>query len=282
MLIKDKDILVEEKNQQSVSDKALDAQRRKESSTNMHEAWGDAFDYFLVGITSKYLEFRGRATRLEFWGFSVATLMVFFALAFLGKYIDVKMLPFYYLLSTSIPTLAVMARRIHDLNRSAFWHIGLEVVLLVLTVFFGSIPGLLALVWGIYLVVLLSKPSDLTDGIYGEPNEEDEIYGLDTAQIISKFRSLALIMLLIAIGFGVLEFDTWNRGMQQNLVVTEIMETLSNKGVERGFSEKEINLAMAEMRKTLKAIAGTEVFEEDINRYIEEALDSVKTEKAPN
>ena len=39
---------------------------------------------------------------------------------------------------------------------------------------------------------------------------------------------------------------------------------------------------MAEMRKTLKAIAGTEVFEEDINRYIEEALDSVKTEKAPN
>ena len=48
------------------------------------------------------------------------------------------------------------------------------------------------------------------------------------------------------------------------------------------FSEKEINLAMAEMRKTLKAIAGTEVFEEDINRYIEEALDSVKTEKAPN
>jgi uncharacterized membrane protein YhaH (DUF805 family) len=282
MLVKDKDILVEEPNQQKVADKALDAQRRKEYKANMHEAWGDAFDYFLVGITSKYLEFRGRATRLEFWGFYVATLIVFFALTCLGNYIDMKMLPYYYLMSTAIPTLAVTTRRFHDLNRSAFWHVGLEVVLLVLAIFLGFMVGVLALIWGVYLVILLSNPSDLTEGIYGEPNEEDEIYGLNNMIILNKFRFLALTMLTIAIGWGMLEFDSWNRNMQQNVVVTEIMESISNKGIERGFSDKEINMAMTQMRKTLKSLAGKELSEEDISKYINEALNSVKIEKAPN
>lgn len=282
MLIKDKDILFSETKQQSAVDKVLDAERRKEYKANMHEAWGDAFDYFLVGITKKYLEFRGRATRLEFWGFSVATLMMFFALTFLGMYIDMKMLPYYYLMSTTIPTFAVMVRRIHDINRSAFWHIGLEMILLILTVFFGIIFGLLALLWGIYLIVLLTKPSDLTEGIYGDPNEEDEIYGLNNMKIINKFRFLALVMLFLAISLGMLEFDKWNREVQQNMVVSEIMDTVSTRSIEKGYSQQEIDQAMAEMRKTLKRISGKEVSEDDINQYIDEAINSVRKEKAPN
>lgn len=282
MLIKDKDILVEENTSVTASDKALNAQRSKEYKAHMHEAWGDAFDYFLVGITSKYLEFRGRATRLELWGFWVASFIVFYFLYFLGLYIDMKMLPYYYLLSTSIPTLAVMCRRMHDVNRSALWHLGLEIILIVLSIFLGTIPGLLALAWGFYLIVLFSKPSDLTDGIYGEPNDEDEIYDLDNEKIINKFRFLSLVMLFFAIGLGMLEFDSWNRNMQQNLVVTDIMETLSNKALEKGYNSEEISLATNEMRKILKTLNNKEVSEEDLQKYIDEAIKVVRNKEAPN
>ena len=284
MLIKDKDILVNEitSTTTTTSDKELNAQRSKEYKAHMHEAWGDAFDYFLVGVTSKYLEFRGRATRLELWGFAVATMLVFFALYFLGSYIDMKMLPYYYLMSTAIPTMAVLCRRIHDLNRSAFWHLGVEILLIVLSIFFGSIPCVLALVWGGYLVILFSKPSDLEEGIYGDPNDEDEIYGLDNEKIINKFRFLSLAMLLAAICLGLLEFDSWNRNMQQNLVVTDIMETLSNKAVEKGYNTQEISLATNEMRKILKMLGNKEVSEEELQKYIDEALNVVRNEKTPN
>ncbi len=282
MLIKDKDILIEETASAKSIDKELNAQRRKEYKAHMHEAWGDAFDYFLIDITSKYLEFRGRATRLEFWGFSVATLIVFYCLYGLGVYIDMKMLPYYYLMSTAIPTLAVMCRRMHDVNRSALWHLGLEILLILLTIFLGTIPCILALGWSVYLIILFSKPSDLTEGIYGDPNDEDEIYGFDNVKIINKFRFLALCMLFLAIGYGLLEFNSWNRNVQQNIVVEDIMETLSNKAVERGFNADEINFAMATMRKTLKKLNGQEVSEDELLKYIEEALSVIRKEKAPN
>ena len=281
MLVKDKDILVDEPNKDAVTDKQLDTQRSKEYKQHVYEAWGDAFDYFLVGITSKYLEFRGRATRLELWGFAVATMLVFFALYFLGSYINMMMLPFYYLMSTAIPTMAVMCRRMHDVNRSALWHLGLEIILVILSIFFGTIPCVLALAWGVYLIILFSKPSDLTEGIYGDPNDEDEIYGLDNEKIIKKFRFLSLSMMICAFILGTLEFDSWNRSMQQNLVISDIMETLTNKANERGFSAEEINLATAEMRKTLKMLNNKEVYEEELQKYIEEALNIVEKERAP-
>ena len=282
MLIKDKDIIVEETPVVKSTDRELKAQRTKEYKAHMREAWGDAFDYFLVDITKKYLEFRGRATRLELWGFCTATLIVFFAMLGLGIYIDMSLLPYYYLMSTAIPTLAVMSRRIHDVNRSAMWHLGLEIVLITLSLFLGTIPALLALIWGIYLIVLFSKPSDLTDSIYGEPNDEDEIYDLDNMRIINKFRFLTLVMLFLAISFSLLEFDSWNRNREQNMVISDIMEAVSTKGAEQGFSAEEINQALTEMRKTLKFLNGKEISEDDIEKYIDEAVNSVKKNKAPN
>ena len=65
ILYEDKDIIVEETPVVKSTDRELKAQRTKEYKAHMREAWGDAFDYFLVDITKKYLEFRGRATRLE-------------------------------------------------------------------------------------------------------------------------------------------------------------------------------------------------------------------------
>lgn len=281
MLIKDKDILVEETPAVSATDKELNAQRKKEFKAHMHEAWGDAFDYFLVGVTSKYLEFRGRATRLELWGFLVATLTVFFVLYILGLYIDMMLLPYYYLMSTAIPTVAVMARRIHDINRSAFWFLGLEAILIIVSIFTGFIGFLLLLAWSVYLIILFTLPSDLAESIYGEPNDEDEIYGLDNMKIINKFRMMSVVMLFFAIGLGIVEFNHWNKGMQQNMIITDIMETLSTKGVEIGLNAEEIKSATAEMHRTLRKLNNKEVSEEELIKYIDEALNSVKKGEAP-
>ena len=67
----------------------------------MRTAWGDAFDYYLRGITEKYLNFHGRASRLEFWGFMVASGIVFFPLYGLSIYVDMPMLVYYYYLATA-------------------------------------------------------------------------------------------------------------------------------------------------------------------------------------
>jgi hypothetical protein len=158
----------------------------------------------------------------------------------------------------------------------------LEIILIILSIFLGLIPCIFALAWGGYLVSLLSKPSDLEEGIYGDPNDEDEIYGLDNEKIIKKFRFLSITMLIVAICLGLLEFDSWNRNMQQNLVVTDIMETLSNKAVEKGYNTQEISLATNEMRKILKMLGNKEVSEEELQKYIDEALNVVRNEKAPN
>ena len=75
MLVKDKDILVEdpEKKDGDNAEKSpapQKPQRPKIKKENMRAAWGDAFDYYIRGITEKYLLFRGRASRLEFWGYA--------------------------------------------------------------------------------------------------------------------------------------------------------------------------------------------------------------------
>lgn len=85
----------------------------------MRAAWGDAFDYYIRGITEKYLMFRGRASRLEFWGFAVAAGIMWIPLYFVGEYAEMPLLPYYFSLATLLPTVAVTARRLHDINKNA-------------------------------------------------------------------------------------------------------------------------------------------------------------------
>ncbi len=59
----------------------------------------------------KYIDFNGRAARPEFWWFALVTLVVGF-IPIIGWLIRLALL---------LPSLSVQARRLHDMNRSAWW-----------------------------------------------------------------------------------------------------------------------------------------------------------------
>lgn len=79
-----------------------------------------------LGAMRRYGSFRGRATRSEFWGFSVmAVVVIFVALVIDSTYISgpgSKSAPFagFVVLAHLLPTLAVSVRRLHDTDRSGW------------------------------------------------------------------------------------------------------------------------------------------------------------------
>jgi uncharacterized membrane protein YhaH (DUF805 family) len=66
----------------------------------------------------KYADFSGRAKRPEFWWFALFT---FLASIILG--VVSSMLSGLFSLAVLIPSLAVGARRLHDIGRSGWWQL---------------------------------------------------------------------------------------------------------------------------------------------------------------
>ena len=77
---------------------------------------------------SKYAVFRGRASRREFWGFSIINVIILLVLLILHATYQTGTLHtvltyavIIYAALTLIPSLAVMSRRWHDLGRTGLW-----------------------------------------------------------------------------------------------------------------------------------------------------------------
>ncbi len=77
---------------------------------------GERVMEWYLGPLKKYAEFSGRASRKEYWLFSLWNLPIVFVLTLIA-------LPLYvlYVLGILLPALAVGVRRLHDTNRSAWW-----------------------------------------------------------------------------------------------------------------------------------------------------------------
>jgi uncharacterized membrane protein YhaH (DUF805 family) len=77
---------------------------------------------------SKYVDFKGRASRSEYWYFAL-----FFALLFGSVFLAVRIagttgmvfgfLAVVMLLGLLLPTIAVSVRRLHDTNSSGWWYL---------------------------------------------------------------------------------------------------------------------------------------------------------------
>ncbi len=102
-------------------------------------------------VLQKYAVFSGRASRSEFWLFSLVHAVILGVLATISLqaqwFIYVYGL---YALALIIPVLAVTVRRLHDTGRSGWWW------------FIGAIP----VIGWIILIVFLVGSSD-HDNIYG-------------------------------------------------------------------------------------------------------------------
>lgn len=74
----------------------------------------------------KYAQFSGRATRAEFWTFSLVNVVIYVVLAGIGassKDLSVVGFGLYgaFALAALVPSLAVIWRRLHDTGRSGGW-----------------------------------------------------------------------------------------------------------------------------------------------------------------
>jgi uncharacterized membrane protein YhaH (DUF805 family) len=73
-------------------------------------------------VFSKYVDFTGRATRGEYWWFTLAMFLVYLVLAGLGAVVSDIFMILYGLvaLGALLPGLAVSVRRMHDLDKSGW------------------------------------------------------------------------------------------------------------------------------------------------------------------
>ena len=79
----------------------------------------------------RYVDFKGRSSRAEYWWWTLFIVVVFVALSVivgfmgaLGLYLPdplILLLNSLFVLALIIPSLALGARRLHDINRSGWW-----------------------------------------------------------------------------------------------------------------------------------------------------------------
>ncbi len=90
-------------------------------------------------VLRKYAQFEGRAHRTEFWLFVLVNVAISFALSIVDYAIGTDtefggLLSSIYGLAVLLPSLAVGARRLHDIGRSGWWQLLLLIPLVGLIV----------------------------------------------------------------------------------------------------------------------------------------------------
>ena len=75
-------------------------------------------------VLKNYATFQGRATRKEYWMFVLFNFIIWCVLSAIELITDMPpFLRIVYLVAVFIPSLAVTARRLHDIGRSGWWQL---------------------------------------------------------------------------------------------------------------------------------------------------------------
>lgn len=99
----------------------------------------------------KYVDFKGRASRAEYWWFLLFAVLVYFAGGMIGLALRTPALLLLVLVCVFLPLLSAAVRRLHDTGRPGWWY------LIVLIPYVG----------GIVLIVLLALPGNAGPNEYG-------------------------------------------------------------------------------------------------------------------
>lgn len=107
-----------------------------------------------IEVVKKYAVFSGRATRKEYWMFTLVNILIMIGFSILSTALRstlIQILGMLYIFAILVPSLAVYVRRLHDTNHSAWW------ILL----------SLIPIVGGIILLIFLVTDSQAGDNRYG-------------------------------------------------------------------------------------------------------------------
>ena len=122
-------------------------------------------EWYLKVVRDNYSNFNGRATRQEYWMFTLFNTVFSMMVTIVGINVGIGYLSILYSLAVLIPGVAVAVRRLHDINKSGWW-------LLIM-----FIP-LIGVIWILVLLCLDSKPDENDDeseietpNIEGDPVE---------------------------------------------------------------------------------------------------------------
>ena len=84
-------------------------------------------EWYLKVVRDNYANFKGRASRQEYWMFALANALFAFALSMVEGFTgifgnnDESILANIYSLAVAIPTLAIGVRRMHDVGKSGWF-----------------------------------------------------------------------------------------------------------------------------------------------------------------
>lgn len=110
-------------------------------------------EWYLKVLKQHYADFNGRARRQEYWMYTLVNTIVLIVLAVLMQLSHLFAIAYViYALGTMLPSLAVAARRLHDVGKSG-WFMLISAIPLV----------------GLYLLYLLVQDSQKGTNAYG-PN----------------------------------------------------------------------------------------------------------------
>ena len=74
-----------------------------------------------IQAIKNYCNFSGRARRTEYWMFELISAVIVVVLGIIDVIIGIKLLTSLYSLFILIPELSLSFRRLHDIDKSAWW-----------------------------------------------------------------------------------------------------------------------------------------------------------------
>ena len=108
------------------------------------------FTYFIEAFTKNYVNFKGRARRKEYWGFTLIYALIFAilgAFAFTGIGVILFLVVF---VVTLPPSISLTVRRLHDINLSGWFTLYMlimlipvigEVIAIIISIVIGVVQG---------------------------------------------------------------------------------------------------------------------------------------------
>lgn len=96
-----------------------------------------------IQAIKNYFDFSGRARRKEYWMFSIISAVITLLLSIIDSLLGIQLLTSLYSLFVLIPNLSVSFRRIHDIDKSAWWFLIslIPVIGAIVLLIFSILPG---------------------------------------------------------------------------------------------------------------------------------------------